>query len=266
MSDEQQTSVLLADTIQALAESLDAAARKRSTVPPPSSAHDMDPATAYRVQQELVALRLERGERVVGGKLGLTSKAKQVAMGVHQPLYGIVTSGMSISGGKLVLDEFIHPRVEPEIAFVLKEPVAGPNASASDVLAATSYVCAALDVIDSRYEGFKFTYVDAIADNASSAAFTLGDDLVPPTMDLALAGCVLEVDGEVAGTAAGSAVMGHPAAAVAFMANSLAEVGKRLEGGWVVLSGGLTAPVPMSAGRIVTATIAGIGSVSLTAE
>jgi 2-oxo-3-hexenedioate decarboxylase len=169
------------------------------------------------------------------------------------------------SGSTLALGDLIHPRVEPEVAFVLNAPVEGPNATASDVLAATAYVCAALDVIDSRYEGFSFKHVDAIADNASSAAFALGNDLVAPTMDLALAGCVLEVDGAVADSATGAAVMGHPATAVAFMANALAAGGRRLEAGWVVLSGGLTAPVPMAPGRTVTATIAGIGSVTLTA-
>jgi 2-oxo-3-hexenedioate decarboxylase len=256
-----------ARTVRMLAESLDDAARNRTTVSSLSARHDLDVAAAYQVQEQLVALREARGERIIGGKLGLTSKAKQVAMGVHQPLYGIITSDMVVrSGGPLVLSRLIHPRVEPEVAFILKAPVSGPDASASDVLAATSYVCAALDVIDSRYEGFSFTYADAVADNASSAAFTLGDDLVAPTMDLALAGCVLEVDGEVTATATGAAVLGHPAASVAFMANELAVAGKRLEAGWVVLSGGLTAPVPMVAGRTVTATIAGVGSVSLTAK
>jgi 2-keto-4-pentenoate hydratase len=171
-----------------------------------------------------------------------------------------------VGGAPLEMDRLIHPRVEPEVAFVLADPVAGPDATGSDVLAATAYVCAALDVIDSRYEGFSFKHVDAIADNASSSVFALGSDLVRPTMDLALAGCVLEVDGVVAYTASGAAVMGHPATSVAFMANSLARVGRRLEAGWVVLSGGLTAPVPMTAGRTVTATIAGVGSVTLTAR
>lgn len=253
--------------IKELAETLDNAARNRTTVAPLSAGDDLAAATAYRVQERGIALRVARGERVVGGKLGLTSKAKQVAMGVHEPLYGIITSAMSIANGAaLPLDQLIHPRVEPEVAFVLAEPVEGPDATGSDVLTATAYVCAALDVIDSRYEGFSFKHVDAIADNASSSVFALGTDLVRPTMDLALAGCVLEVDGVVTDTASGAAVMGHPAASVAFMANSLAKVGRRLEAGWVVLSGGLTAPVPMTAGRTVTATIAGVGSVTLTAK
>lgn len=252
---------------QELAASLDAAARDRLPIAALSAGTDLDVITAYQVQRELLALRVERGDRIIGGKLGLTSKAKRVAMGVHEPLYGFVTADMvRASGSTLALDTLIHPRVEPEVAFILKDPVQGPDATASQVLAATAYVCAALDVIDSRYQGFAFKHVDAIADNASSAAFALGDDLVSPDMDLSLAGCVLEVDGVVTDSAAGAAVMGHPAAAVAFMANALALVGRRLEPNWVVLSGGLTAPVPMQPGRTVTATIAGIGSVTLNAS
>jgi 2-keto-4-pentenoate hydratase len=254
-------------TPKQFAEILDAAARGRETITALSADNDLDTATAYEIQDELVALRIARGSRLIGGKLGLTSKAKQVAMGVDKPLYGFVTSDMTVvSGGTLDLASHIHPRVEPEVAFILKDDVEGPNATAADVLAATSHVCAALDVIDSRYEGFSFKHVDAIADNASSASFALGNELVAPTMDLALVACVLEVDGEVADTAAGAAVMGHPATSVAFMANALASVGRRLEAGWVVLSGGLTAPVPLQPGRTVTATLAGIGSVTLTAK
>lgn len=246
---------------------LDDAATRCTPVAPLTGVGLADTATAYRVQSALVDLRLGRGERLVGGKLGLTSRAKQLAMGVDTPLYGLVTSGMvRRSGTRLSLKEMIHPRVEPEIAFVLGEPLEGPGVTVADVLAATRYVCPALDVIDSRYEGFRFTHLDAVADNASSAAFALGDDLVAPTGDLALAGCVLEVDGRVVESAAGAAVMGHPAAAVAFMADRLVEVGRRLEAGWVVLSGGLTAPVPLTPGSTVTATLSGLGSVTLGAD
>lgn len=246
---------------------LDDAATGCTPVAPLSSDGLDDLTTAYRVQDALVDLRLGRGERIVGGKLGLTSRAKQIAMGVDRPLYGIVTSAMlRPSGTRLPLEEMIHPRVEPEIAFVLGEPLEGPGVTIADVLAATRYVCPALDVIDSRYEGFRFTHLDAVADNASSAAFALGDDLVEPPADLSLTGCVLEVDGRVVESAAGAAVVGHPAAAVAFMADRLVESGRRLEAGWVVLSGGLTAPVPLTPGSTVTATFSGLGSVTLGAD
>ncbi|MDQ0380927.1 2-keto-4-pentenoate hydratase [Amycolatopsis thermophila] len=253
--------------VRTWAARLDDAAVSGTTVAPLTGDGLADLTTAYQVQNALIKLRQGRGERIVGGKLGLTSKAKQIAMGVDKPLYGVVTSGMvRASGTRLPLKELIHPRVEPEIAFVLGAPLEGPGVTVADVLAATRYLCPALDVIDSRYEGFSFKHLDAIADNASSAAFALGDDLVEPQGDLALTGCVLEVDGQVVQSAAGAAVMGHPAAAVAFMANQLVAAGGRLEEGWVVLSGGLTAPVPLQPGSTVTATVSGLGSVTLGAE
>lgn len=246
---------------------LDDAARTQTTTSP-LSADGLDSAEdAYRVQDGLIKLRRSRGERVVGGKLGLTSRAKQIAMGVDSPLYGMVTNAMlRTSGSRLELSGLIHPRVEPEIAFILGEPLEGPEVTVADVLHATKYICPALDVIDSRYDGFSFKHLDAIADNASSAFFALGDDLTEVHGDLTLAGCILEVDGRVVESAAGAAVMGHPAAAVAFMANQLVTVERRLEAGWVVLSGGLTAPVPLHPGSTVTATISGLGSVTLGAD
>ncbi|MFI5709350.1 2-keto-4-pentenoate hydratase [Kribbella sp. NPDC051620] len=243
---------------------LDEAATARTTIAPLTKDNELTQDTAYQIQQRLVRARVKRGARILGGKLGLTSRAKQIAMGVHEPLYGFVTSDMLADGAALDLDRLIHPRVEPEIAFVLADALDGPGVTAADVLAATAYVCVALDVIDSRYDGFSFTHLDAIADNASSAGFALGTDLVRPTRDLSLAGCALEVDGVVVDSAAGAAVMGHPAASVAFMARALAERGERLEAGWVVLSGGLTAPVPIRPGTTVTASVAGLGSVTLT--
>jgi 2-oxo-3-hexenedioate decarboxylase len=253
--------------VENLASRLDAAAAKRAPIVALTKEADLDVAGAYRVQSAVVGRRVERGERLVGGKLGLTSRAKQIAMGVDAPLYGFVTSGMALADGAVLdLAELIHPRVEPEIAFVLGEGLEGPGVTVWDVLAASRYVCPALDVIDSRYEGFSFTHLDAVADNASSAAFALGNEFSRHDRDLALTGCLLEVDGQVVDSAAGAAVMGHPAAAVAFMANELVAVGRRLEPGWVILSGGLTAAVPLVAGRTVTATIGGLGSVTLGAR
>lgn len=247
-----------------LANRLDQSAMSRVTIAPLTKENDLTEAMAYQIQREVVEARINRGARLLGGKLGLTSRAKQIAMGVDQPLYGLVTSDMVIESNELDLTDLIHPRVEPEIAFVLDKPLEGPGVTPADVLAATAYICPALDVIDSRFDGFSFTHLDAIADNASSAGIALGVDLVAPATDLTTVGCLLEVDGVVVDSAAGAAVLGHPAASVAFMANALAERQERLEAGWIVLSGGLTAPVPMSPGRTVTARIAGLGSVTVT--
>jgi 2-keto-4-pentenoate hydratase len=157
----------------------------------------------------------------------------------------------------------IHPRVEPEIAFLLCEDLAGPGVGVRDVAAATRAVCAALEVIDSRYRDFRFRLPDVVADNASAAGFVLGPPVRAEDLDLATLGCVLERNGEVAGTAAGAAVMGHPAAAVAWLANELGRAGEAVRAGWVVLSGGLTAPAPLGVGDHVTATFAHLGPVTL---
>jgi len=247
-----------------IAADLVVAERERKAIAPFSDAHpDLDLATAYAAQRQFVKARLDAGERIVGAKLGLTSRAKQQAMGVDAPLYGWVTSGMLAAYGEPVdLDRLIHPRVEPEIAFLLASDIAAP-ATVTSVLAATGAVFAAIDVLDSRYENFRFTLPDVVADNASGAAFLLGPAARPlaEVVDLRLMGCVLRRNGEVVSTAAGAAAMGHPAAAVAWLANRLAEQGEWLRAGQLVFSGGLTAPVPLTAGSSVTAEFDGLGTV-----
>src|SRR3954467_4154778 len=226
---------------------------------------DFDLDTAYRAQQAFVQSKLDAGERLVGYKLGLTSRNKQQAMGVDAPLYGRVTSGMICGYGEPVrLDRFIHPRVESEIAFLLARDIE-PPATVISVLAATEVVFGAVDVLDSRYESFKFTLADVVADNASAGGFYLGpiarrpDDLG----DLRLLGAVVRVDGEVAMTATGAAVMGHPAASVAWLANQLAAEGEKLRAGQLIFSGGVTAPVPVMAGGSVTFEFDGLGAIEV---
>jgi 2-oxo-3-hexenedioate decarboxylase len=240
---------------QAIAADLVAAERERRTITQFSEHHPgLDLATAYRAQRAFVAEKLDAGEGLVGYKLGLTSRNKQQAMGVDTPLYGRVTSGMiSTYGEPARLDRFIHPRVESEIAFLLARDVAQP-ATVTSVLAATDVVFGAVDVLDSRYEGFRFTLEDVVADNASAGTFYLGPIArrLAELPDLRLLGCVVRVDGEVVMTAAGAAVMGHPAASVAWLANQLAAEGEALRAGQLVFSGGVTAPVPVVAGGSVT--------------
>ena len=247
-----------------IAADLAVAERERKAIAPFTDAHpDLDLDTAYAAQREVVRAKVDAGQRIVGAKLGLTSRAKQQAMGVDAPLHGWVTSGMLAPFGEPVdVDRLIHPRVEPEIAFLLARDVEAP-ATVSSVLAATEVVFAAIDVLDSRYENFRFTLPDVVADNASAAFFLLGPVSLPPSdlVDLRLLGCVLRLAGEVVATAAGAAVMGHPAASVAWLANRLGERGDGLRAGWLVFSGGLTAPVPLVAGRAVTAEFDGLGTV-----
>jgi 2-oxo-3-hexenedioate decarboxylase len=250
---------------QAIADELLAAERERKTIGQFSDQHpDLDLATAYRAQRAIVAAKLDAGESFVGYKLGLTSRNKQQAMGVDAPLYGRVTSGMIATYGEPVrLDRFIHPRVESEIAFLLARDVA-PPATVTSVLAATDVVFGAVDVLDSRYEGFRFSLEDVVADNASAGAFYLGPVARRPAdLDLRLIGCVVRVDGEVTMTAAGAAVMGHPAASVAWLANQLATEGEGLRAGQLVFSGGVTAPVPVVADGSVTFEFDGLGAVEV---
>ena len=251
---------------QGIADILIAAERERRGIAQISDDHPgVDVATAYRAQQAFIQSKLDAGETFVGYKLGLTSRNKQQAMGLDAPLYGRVTSGMISTYGEPVrLDRFIHPRVESEIAFLLARDVEGP-ATVASVLAATDVVFGAADVLDSRYESFQFTLPDVVADNASAGAFYLGpvarrpDDLV----DLRLLGCVVRVDGDVVMTAAGAAVMGHPAASVAWLANQLAAEGEGLRAGQLVFSGGVTAPVPVVAGGSVTFEFDGLGAIEV---
>ncbi|GAB3467395.1 2-keto-4-pentenoate hydratase [Actinophytocola sediminis] len=226
---------------------------------------DLDLGTAYRVQTELVAAR---GERTVGVKLGLTSRAKQQRMGIDAPLTGWLTDGMVLDAGVPVpVGELIHPRVEPEIVFVLGDRLAGPGVTPTSAMAAVSGVAAGLEVIDSRYRDFRFTLPDVVADNASSARFVVGEQLRDPRdLDLGLEACVLRVGGEVVDTATGAAVQGHPANALALAANALAERGRALEPGWLVLTGGLTDAVPLIPGRPVVAEFTNLGTVALSAS
>ena len=251
---------------QGIADVLITAERERKGIAQISEDHpDVDVATAYRAQQAFVQSKLDAGETFVGYKLGLTSRNKQQAMGLDAPLYGRVTSSMiSTYGVPVRFDRFIHPRVESEIAFLLARDIEAP-ATVTSVLAATEVVFGAVDVLDSRYESFQFTLPDVVADNASAGAFYLGpvarrpDDLV----DLRLLGCVVRVDGDVVMTAAGAAVMGHPAASVAWLANQLAAEGEGLRAGQLVFSGGVTAPVPVVAGGSVTFEFDGLGAIEV---
>lgn len=251
---------------QEIADILITSERERKGIAQISEDHpDVPVETAYEAQKAFVQSKLDAGETFVGWKLGLTSRNKQRAMGLDAPLYGRVTSGMLCATDEPVrLDRFIHPRVESEIAFLLARDVAGP-ATITSVLAATEVVFGAVDVLDSRYESFKFTLADVVADNASAGAFYLGpiarrpDDLG----DLRLLGAVVRVDGEVTMTATGAAVMGHPAASVAWLANQLAAEGEKLRAGQIIFSGGVTAPVPVRAGRSVTFEFDQLGAIEI---
>ena len=254
------------DLVSEAAVTLAAATVDRVAIPRLTASYpDLSMEVAYAIQAEGCARRVMSGERVIGAKLGLTARAKQEQMNVAEPVYGrLLSGGLQPAGDPVAVVELIHPRVEPEIVFVMQEGLRGPGVTAAEVLGATRAVCCGLEIIDSRYADFSFTAADVVADNTSAARVVLGPTMVSPDgLDLALVGLLLEVDGSTVATAAGAATMGHPAEAVAMLANWLGARGEAILPGWIVFSGGLTAAVPLAAGTTVTATFGHLGSVSV---
>lgn len=211
---------------------------------------DLDVGTAYAIQDETLRRREARGEKLIGVKLGLTSRAKQRRMNVSSPLVAWLTDAMILPAGEPVPQNLlIHPRVEPEIVFVMKSRLAGPGVTAAQALAAVEAVYAGAEVIDSRYRDFRFTLPDVIADNASSGAFILGPVARDPyAIDLALEAVLVETEGMVVDSATGAAVQNHPAEALALAANDLGRRGKAIEAGHIVLTGGMTDAVAAGSG------------------
>lgn len=240
---------------------LTAARVERRAIPQLSDSHpDLDLTAAYAVQREQ---RAGRGD-LIGWKLGVTSRAKQVQVGVDSPIRGFLATDHVLDVGEpLVTGDQINPRCEPEIVFVMGADLAGASVTATEVLAATAGVAVGIEVLDSRYTDYRFTMPDVVADNASAGRYVVGSPVPVTGIDLRLVGVVLELNGEVVGTASGAASLGHPAAAVAWLVRSLAEGGEGLRKGDVILSGGLTAAVPVTPGDVVVATIDRLGSVEL---
>lgn len=225
----------------------------------------LDLEAAYKAQDVALRIRTARGEVLTGVKLGVTSKAKQKQVGVDSPSTAWLTDRMILPIGEPVpLDRLIHARAEPEIAFVMKRRLEGPGVSAATALAAVDHVVGAIEIIDSRFSGYKFSMMDAVADNNSSGRYVTGPvSRRPEGLDLALEACLLEVDGEVVDSATGAAVHGHPAEALAFAANTLAERGLAIEPGWVVLTGGMTDAVPVQPGARIAAHFTNLGTVTV---
>jgi 2-keto-4-pentenoate hydratase len=247
------------------AERLWRAATEGRTIPPlTEESPQLDLEDAYAIQDQVLALRVRAGEEVAAAKLGLTSRAKQVQVGVDEPLYGWLTDTMRHDPARpLDLSRFAQPRVEPEVAFVTGADLAGPGVTSAQVLGATAAVAPALDVLDSRFAGYKFSLVDVTADDASAAGYILGEE-VPLDGDLRVTGCVLEKNGELVDTAAGAAVMEHPAAAVAWFVRKLHTRGRSLPAGSVVLAGAWTAAIAVAPGDTVRASFDRVGSVEVT--
>lgn len=226
---------------------------------------ELDVATGYEIQDLTLQRRLDRGEQLVGIKLGLTSRAKQQRMGVDTPFVAWLTDAMVLPAGDPVpQDKLIHPRIEPELVFVMGERLEGPGVTAAQAMAAVDHVLGGAEVIDSRYKDFKFAAGDVIADNASSGAYVTGPVSLPPSaLDLSLEAVLVEVDGQVVDSATGAAVQGHPGEALALAANDLAKRGHAIEAGWIVLTGGMTDAQFAPPGSSISCHFTNLGSVRI---
>lgn len=225
---------------------------------------DLGVRDAYAVQLEQVRSWTAQGRRVIGHKVGLTSAAMQKQLGVTDPDFGHLMDDFGhLEHEAIPVGNFLQPRIEPEIAFVLRAPLAGPGVGLPEAIAAVDYVVPALEIVDSRVADWKISLADTIADNASSGGFVLGSTPTPlGQVDLRLTGCVFTRNSQVVGTGAGGAVLGSPMTSLVWLANTLGRLGTSLEAGEVVLPGSVTPMSPVVPGDTFTATFGGLGSVT----
>ena len=256
--------------IAAIAERLDAAWRTGVAIAPISESDGVgDAATAYAIQSRWSEMRLARGEKIAGRKIGLTSKAIQQQLGVSEPDYGTLwqSSFYRSAGGRVEIParDFMQPRLEGEVAFLIGRPLSGPDITAAEVLAATEACALGIEIVASRIADWRIKLADTIADNASYGGFTLGPwDRQMRDADLAALAMTIEQNGAPAAQGVGGAALGHPAASTAWLANKLHEFGVALEPGDVVISGGITKMLPVKAGDRFLITLTGQPALKVT--
>jgi 2-oxo-3-hexenedioate decarboxylase len=249
------------DKLAALAERLDQAALTRTAV-----AQSVEPISVdegYAAQALLVQRRLARGERRIGVKMGMTSKAKMAQVGLKDTIWGRLTDAMlHKDGGQLEARQFIHPRAEPEIAFLMRKPLAG-DVSVAEALDAIDGIAAAIDILDSRFKDFRFEAGDAIADNCSSAAIFIGP-WHKPGLDFSKLAMTVEINGKVVQSGSSEAILGGPINSLIAAARLMAKYGDGLKPGEVFLSGAATAAEPLKPGMKVSAKVESLGLCSFT--
>ena len=230
--------------LELLAKKVDEAARNACSIQQLSESHEFSLADAYEIQRLSIERRLQRAEKLIGYKMGFTSKAKMLQMGVDDLIWGRLTDQMVIEeGGEISLDRFVHPRVEPEVCFLIKKPLSG-KVSMLEALSAVEAVAPALEVIDSRYANFKFSLEDVVADNCSSSGFVVGPWFKPDT-DISNLGMIMRVNGRDVGFGSSAAILGHPARALVSAARCLGEVGEELKPGQVLMAGAATEAIAL---------------------
>jgi 2-keto-4-pentenoate hydratase len=220
---------------------------------------------AYHIQLENIQMKVEQGQKIIGKKIGLTSLAMQKLLGVAEPDYGHLLDSMEVTnGGTISIEKVLQPKVEAELAFVLKKDLIGPNVTTLDLLQATDYIVPALEIVDSRVKDWKIKLPDTIADNASSGFYVLGERKAKvDEINLELLGMVLSKNNEIVNTGVGAAALGNPATCVAWLANKLSEFGIPLKAGEIILSGALSAAADAQAGDTFSARFAHLGEVKV---
>jgi 2-keto-4-pentenoate hydratase len=241
---------------------------RRTRIPiPPFTDEDpsLDIADGYAIQRELVPLLLADGDHIVGYKVGITSKAMQRMAGIDSPDYGpVLASTMFCDGDTIPLDRFIQPKVEAEIVFVLGERLSGPGVTPTDARRAIAGAAAAMEIVDSRIEGWRIKLADTVADLASNGAVAMSSRLVPlDGLDVRLIGMAITRNGELLDTGAGAAALGDPIAVVAWLANILGENGVTMQPGQLVMTGALHAAAPMCPGDVFRAEFDRLGPVTI---
>lgn len=253
---------------QLASELIEAEHSKIPVVPLTQRFPDITLSDAYYIQLQYVEQKIEGGARVVGKKIGATSKAIQSMFGVEQPDYGhLFDTMMYMDGDKVPLQKLVQPKVECEIAFVLKKDLIGPNITPLDVIEATDYIVPAIEIIDSRIEDWNIKFEDTVSDNGSSALVVMGSK---PTklagLDLTSLGMNVLKNGEYVDSATGAAVLGNPIYAIAWLANALSSYNVSLLAGEIVLSGAFTAALDIQDGDTFTAEFAHLGTVTASFE
>lgn len=242
------------------------AMQERQTVAPLSDRYsDLTIDDAYHISLKMLDRRLEDGEQIIGKKIGVTSKAVQSMLNVHQPDFGYLTNAMVFNNEMPISEKLIQPRAEGEIAFVLKKDLIGPGITNADVLAATEAVMPCFEVVDSRIEDWNIKIQDTVADNASCGLFALAESAAvdPRKVDLATCGMVVTKNGNTISTGAGAAALGSPVNCVAWLANTLGRFDIGLKAGEIILSGSLVPLEPVAAGDTMRVRIGGIGRCDL---
>ncbi|WP_270179970.1 2-keto-4-pentenoate hydratase [Alkalihalobacillus sp. CinArs1] len=218
---------------------------------------------AYEIQKLCIDQAELRGETMVGWKMGLTSKAKQESVGVKEPIYGRLTKKMEVTESVLKLNGLIHPRVEPEIAFVMKKELKGDHLTPKDIWSATEFILPAVEIIDSRYRNFSFTLVDVVADNASSSKFILGNQAYSPFhTSLSDVNVTMKQNGEEVQKGSGAAVLGHPIKSIVELTRMINKEGLSIKPGMVILTGGITEAVKVFDGDDITVDFGPLGKLS----